>query len=297
MMRALLLLGTVCLGAASSSAECAVDGAEAVDELANAAVYIWAATERCAGKTHSEVHCSVDIASAIESVNSMINIMVGAINKCGAIKTENKECGMAAGELTDSAAGLAAASSKIVDECPNANKPAVKNSVLPEKTKLGSCVVDTTSAFKGLFYASKKLSTVNKNCKNGGNDCTQNALNIVSAFADLGAFVAGAANSCAPHGNEDAACAEASLDMVAVLHKVANAGLEVSRQCKTSDARLRLYEEAANTGRRTSYSSTTLALAAFLPITAIVSFVGGRFIRNRDARNVVPEDEEMLVAQ
>merc|ERR1719181_2121694 len=66
-----------------------------------------------------KIRCALDISSAIESVNGLVNVILKAVDKCGDLKTENHKCGLAVGVLTESYAGLAAASSGIVAKCPN----------------------------------------------------------------------------------------------------------------------------------------------------------------------------------
>ena len=83
-----------------------------MDSTIAAAVYILASKQRCDKNkkgTHEDVQCEIDITKSIRAVSAMINIIVGAVNKCdAAINTQHAACGAAVGSLTSAAAGLAA---------------------------------------------------------------------------------------------------------------------------------------------------------------------------------------------
>merc|ERR1719191_976065 len=122
MTRALLFLAGLSLVGADSTSKCALNGARAVDDMLDSAVYIMASVVRCDKSNGAEadaIRCALDVSSAIESVNGMVNVILKAVNSCGKLKTENHKCGLAVGVLTESYAGLAAAASGIVAKCPN----------------------------------------------------------------------------------------------------------------------------------------------------------------------------------
>merc|ERR1719191_1183198 len=118
MMRCLGLLSAVSLVQAEY---CALDGARAVDDMLDAATYIWASTQRCnttTGNTQSDTTlCTLDVSAAIESVNGMVNVILKAVQKCGHLESESAQCGLTVGVLTRSFAGLAAAGSGIAAKC------------------------------------------------------------------------------------------------------------------------------------------------------------------------------------
>ena len=114
-----LFLGALSVGAAQDQAQCAVDGATAMNDLTNAAMFTWAASKRCGDAAESQVKCEIDITSAAQGATNMIATIVGAVAECGAISTASAECAAAVTGLTSAAAGLAAASGGIVDGCPN----------------------------------------------------------------------------------------------------------------------------------------------------------------------------------
>jgi len=288
-MRRVLVLGAVA-GASAGNAACALDGAASVDSMANAALNIWAATKRCdEGAAHNAM-CAVDIASSIGSVNDMVTTIVSAVDGCGAIKTSHYACGMAVGGLTSASAALAASTAGMLANCKtdekqsSANPPALA-------TGLGNCVVDAKMSMTSLFDATHKLAVVKKDGSN------TNVLNVVSALANLGSFLAGSVAQCSAFegkGNADAACASHSLGLVAALHNVANSGINIADKCKvTKDERLYLENgEATPTG-----SSMPLALAALLPVSAVLSFVAGsRFAKSRQ-QTVREADCEQLVLE
>jgi len=308
-MRSLLFV-TAIAAAVADNADCAVDGAKAMDQFSDAAIFIWAATQRCGKATESQVKCEVDITSAMQSVNDMINVIVSAVGDCGAIKTDHQACGMAVSELTSAAAGLAAASGGIADACPKTldNIPEGK-AVDPETaTNLGLCIVDAKSVVGSLFSASKLLSEVGSVCNSkpaqnahkdiknafayqGGSDssCAYKALDIVSALADMGAFLGASVNDCTSlkgNGNADAGCSSAIIAAVSSLTAVAEAGMHIDRECRVDSSRLFIQEhEVAAKGT----SFLNLALAACLPIAAVLSFVMGR--RTRTNYQLAPARE------
>jgi len=289
MMRPVLMLGAIAVASAGQT-QCALDGAASVDSFANAALNIWAATKRCEeGKAHTAM-CAVDIASSIGAVNDMITTMVGAVDGCGAIKSSHYECGMAIGGLTSASAALAASTAGMLANCPTGEKQSPAN---PPglSTHLGSCVVDAKMSMTALFDAAHKFSAVKKE-SNAKND-----LNVVSALANLGSFLAGAVAQCSVFegkGNAAAGCASHSLGLVAALHNVANAGVNIADKCKVTAAE-RLYLE--NGEATPAGSSMPLVLAALLPISAVFSFVAGsRFAKSR-AQSVREADCEQLMQE
>jgi len=304
MLRVLLPLAAIFLASADDTASCALHGAEAVDELLDSAVYIWASVETCS-HAGSEVRCEVNVASAIEAVNGMINVIMKAIHKCGELK--HAKCGMAAGALTEGFAGLAAASGGIAAKCDTKLNPGQIQTVRgamqnagsyagdARNQKFGACIVDIKSSMKSFFKVIKRLMTVKHNCKHGmSKHCVHNSLKIVAAFANLGAFIANAVGHCDAHKfNGDAYCAAQSMRLVNEVNNVAKAGVAMAKEChEDSDSRLYLLDEEDDEAPASSSSSVTMALAAMLPITAVLAFVGGS--RLAKARSQPVRDFEEL---
>jgi len=305
MMRALILLAGLCAANGIDTAECALNGAEAVDELLDSAVYIMASIARCDqnSKHKNAIACSLDISSAVESVNGMINVILKAVDGCGALKADNHKCGLAVGVLTRSFAGLAAASSGIVAKCPNklngGKAIATVGSALEDAKKyggkhpfktaglsasFGECIVDVKDTIKALFKAVKRIMTIKESCENAeSKQCAHNSIKIVSSFTALGEYLAGAMGKCDAKAHSDALCTQMSLQLVRHTENVARAGVAMTKECDIGAAE-RLYLEDAEEASITSAGSNkaTVALAALLPITAVVAFVGGsRFAKSR----------------
>lgn len=299
-MLAALFLGALSMGAAEDKAQCAIDGVAAVDDLTDAAMSTWAASKRCGNPVATQqVQCAIDITSAAQSATNMIATIVGAVADCGAITTDSAECAAAVTGLTGAAAGLAAASGQIVDACPNglnipsAGDDAGDDGDDDQLTSLGECIVDAKGAMSSLFSASKYLSQAAKCKKHGG--CADTAINIVMALADMGQNLAESVNDCTTFeggGNEKADCASGVLQLVTSLQQVALAGKNMKNGCKAGASRLYQNEEVP-----TSSSSLTLALAAFLPATAVLSFVVGRRTRSRHQQATEHDAETLMMVE
>jgi hypothetical protein len=295
MMRPVLMLGAICVASAHNAEVCALDGAQSVDELAETTLNVWAASERC-GKAGSKAECAIDIAESISSVNSMINTIIRSVENCGTLSTEHDKCAMAVSELTAASAGIAAAVGNVYVGCPKL--AAVGGRRLDGQdlsTRLGECVLNAKEAVTTLFSAAQSFSHIHKDCETAGSNCENNALSLVAGLADLGAFLAGAVNTCMVNPNAKAECAEHSLTLVSELHKIAQAGLKVKGECKVDEAD-RLYLE--NGGKAATSNSMPLALAALLPISAVLSFVAGsRFSKYRSQQGAREADCEQLMTE
>lgn len=274
---------------------CLVDSAEAVSDLMDASMFVWAAIARC-GHGGEEVKCTISISSAIQSVNSMINVILRSLEKCGDIV--NGDCGMAASVLTKSAAGLTAATGGIMQKCFPA--PAHGNNWAHGEPAM--CVVDVKNTAKSLFKTIKSFMGLNANCGTApGSPCASNVLRIVSGFAGVGEYLAGAIGQCTESGSShDELCVQESAKLVQQLTRVANAGVDMSTKCEATPAAVKIDARLFSFKKQKKQSalggSSNLILAAFLPLTAIVSFVGGRFYANRrtgteEAREFMSDNE------
>jgi len=286
-MRAFVLLSFIAAAAALSAEEegtCIVDGAEAVSDALDASMFIWASIARC-GKSGEMVKCEIGVSSAIGSVNSMINVILGAVNQCGSLNTVNKECGMAMGKLTKHTAGIASASGMVVQKC--SQGPA--HGLNWNHADGALCVVNVKNLAKSLFKTVKSLLSVNSNCEaQNSPECVANALQIVGAFTGMGEYLAGAVGKCSPDGaHKGSLCAAASQRLVQQLTTFSEGAIDVSQTCGSTPAPPapeRLY--SAKVKKVNASSTTNLLLAAFLPVTAIVGFIGGRvFGSRRSARS------------
>jgi hypothetical protein len=325
MMLPLLSLGSMLLATAEhSKLDCAVDGSKAFSDAADAAIYIWAATQRCdASKpapdakapvgdpcapqnrrlnpegfesqrrltASNAVLCTIDISSAVAAVGAMTNIIVEALDTCDVIHSADEECGELAGELTTAAASLAAGSAGIINACPNEFQPKPGNEDEPagrleRKTDLGKCIVDAKGSLSGTFDAMESLKKISSRRRK----TTHNALNTVSAFASLGSAVAAAVNDCSAYtgaGNNKADCVSNILGVVSQLHSVADIASSMANKCKASASRLYLEASDDESTSVVTSNSMSFTLAAFLPVAAVFGFVfGRRFGKTRANRDV-----------
>lgn len=301
MMRAIVLLALLSVGSAADmekEGSCVLDGAEAANELVDATIYIWAAVKRCDGK-HEALHCEVDITSALESVQSMINIILRAVEKCGRLNTVNRKCGLASSRLTESMAGIAAASGGIIQKCPNdmhvthtehcacaKGTPGCSCAHKWSHDNKAMCVVDLKDSMKSLMKSIVYITKLKKTSEDGG-AMTGNALGLVAALAGLGEYVAGAVGHCS-HKAVMIECGSAISELIKDLTKLAEAGAAMKTVCAPTEgvvpltAPERLYE---NKAAAAAGSTPNFVLAAFLPIAAVVSFVGGRYYAGRQHQN------------
>jgi len=300
MMRALFVLGGMFLASAHDSAKCAVEGGDAVGPLGESIMNIWAATQRCE-KGGSSMACEIDITAAISSVDTMISIIVKSLKHCGYLHMEHPKCGMAVNHLIADSAGLASEVGTALGACPWP-VPATTLAVpakLERKTSLGYCVVDATNSVKTLFAAVHTMSTMHADCEKAGGKCDHNALKLVEVLSQLGSFVAGAVAHCkAAAGGSDtkAVCASTVQGMVNNLVNVADVGMSVHKACALTDEQ-RLYLEADSQTATSTSSSLPMALAALLPISAVLSFVAGSRFAKARAQSVRSPDCEMLVEE
>merc|ERR1712232_921963 len=145
--------------------------------------------------------------------------------------------------------------------------------------------------------------TIKHNCKHHHDKhCAHNGLKIMSGFVGMGEFLSGAIGKCTPMNNANALqtkrqaiCAQYSLKLVQQLGNVDRASVQMSKDCElTHDQRLYLeQEDEEDDVEASSGNSATLALAALLPFTAVLSFVLGNRIKK--ASSVQPRDCEALV--
>lgn len=309
--------------------QCMVNGGRAVDDLLDAAVYIWAAVQRCnGGASGDKILCTLDISATIESVNAMVNVVMKAVQNCGALDASHHRCALAVGVLTRAGAGLTAGSAGIAAKCPNAwnkykplaplvyglpslayqgkntalaNAQALANADAKTPSSFAQCLVDVKDMTKSLLKAVSRVMTLEDSCNDGRDHCAHNYLKLVASLGAMGQYLAGAVGRCAPQdvahqkANIHAECTAEVLHSVRHLTNVGRAAVDMNKYCRLSDERL--YQIANDTGKEemgsTHSNLVTLALTAMLPITAVLSFVGGsRFAKVR-THAVLDIDEGM----
>jgi hypothetical protein len=296
----LSLLGAVAADKPSlqEQGNCLVDSGEAVSDALDASLFIWASYKRC-GKVGQATKCAIDVSSAIKATNSMINVILNVVDKCHGLNTANKKCGLAASQFTEHSAGLSAAAAQVYQKCP---------AILQGKQKgLGAiaspvmCTIDIKNSAKGLFKTVKTSQANGGECKEKGLDCDKNILDITASVAGMGSFIAGATGQCRRTtlfgGNSStdtrfSVCTQAATALIEYLMEVSKDGITLAQKC-TGDAPKpkedvdtvivmeqtgRLYEEDK---KEKDGNSINLILGAFLPVTAIAAFVGGRVYASR----------------
>jgi len=297
-MRSFVFLSFLALASADSDLEkkgkCVVDGGEAASDLLDAALFIWGAKQRC-GDVGKGVKCEIDIASAVQSISSMIGTILKAVDRCG--HDFDGDCGRAATRLTKSIAEMSSANGGIKQKCAaNWQQPDL-SSVSWAHGGWALCVLDIKNTAKNFLKAIKALLSIEDKCDDGRRKCASNSLKVAGALAGLGEYLAASIGDCEPPSNmaHDAECAQESIMIVHSLMKVSEAGIEISKKCKEEDRVARLYTDDGKA--EGGSSSVTLALAALLPISAVLAFVAGsRFAKarvqtTRDLESFVPVQE------
>jgi len=295
--------------------QCLVDSGEAVSDAMDAALFIWAAAKRC-GKANLELKCAIDITAAVKSVNSMVNVLLQTLDKCDALHGANKACGMQASKLTEYTAGLGQAAETVAQKCEN-------NTVVVPSTGTAAvmCTLSLKNTGKHLFKAISAIQKASPKCASGnGEACAANALEIIASFAAMGEYLAGTVGQCQratgalASRTKEELCAGAVGGLVHHTSKAAEAGINLKRACSSqntvvieqqyygrkggkamaggrggkggpingTETGTRLYSEDGE--KVAGVPVVNFVLGAFLPITAIVGFVGGRFYAGRRAR-------------
>lgn len=274
-------------------AVCALDGARAVDDMLDSAIYIWASVKRCAktSAVGNQVLCAMDVSAAVESIEAMINVVLKSIEKCGGLQDRHAQCGMAANVLIKNFASVATASAGVTAKCPNklnGNQQIVGNNLLAQAstqaTNQAKCMVDVKDVTKSLFKAAGRLTTIKDHCYGFDNyECAHNALKVMASFAAIGEYMAGAISRCnvAPHAKTkmevDSECGAQALHLTRALTRLSSAGIEMSKSCGEGEARLYAMEHAdVNDATQNASNLMSFVLAAFLPLAAFAGFVVGR---------------------
>jgi len=280
--------------------QCLVDSGEAVSDAMDAALFIWAAAKRC-GNTNMELKCAIDITAAVKSVNSMVNVLLHTLDKCDALHGVHKACGMQASKLTEYTAGLGQAAETVAQKCEN-------NTVVAPSTGTAAvmCTLSLKNTAKHLFKTISALRKSTSACSTGDHEaCTANILEIVASFAAVGEYIAGTVGQCQRASGalasrtKEELCAGAVQGLVHHTAKAGEAGINLKRACSApAPAPTPMAKAAKDTvvimQQQRLYAQdgvkvagipvANFVLGAFLPVTAIVGFVGGRFYAGRRAR-------------
>merc|ERR1712034_86102 len=116
----------------------------------------------------------------------------------------------AAGELTETFAGLASDSAGINAHCVKGQEvPTVGNpGILKLPHKFAHCVIDSKSLLKSVLKAAMHALSLKENCKeNEENEearaCPRNIIRVVATLTEIGEYFAGAFGHCSMPTNHD----------------------------------------------------------------------------------------------
>jgi len=283
MMRIALLLSSALL---SSAAPCVLDSSGAVSNAIDSALYIWAATKRCAGPVVGDapIKCEQDVASSVKAVTATASAIAGMMNSCGAVDDANAKCGLAVNGLISATAGLAAAGGKLTQYCVNKD---LQDPAPDLNTVLGKCTIQSGGAINSIFDAKNTIGSLQKQCDDSGSKkCAVSVLDVVGVVSDLGAHLAGSAAYCQKEFSPTAnvageLCANGVLEAIADLSNVARIAMGVEKACSTASTRLYLEGnvEAATSGPSTTIMAGLVALGVVGLVLGIVA--GSRIARSQ----------------
>jgi len=264
---------------ASPTNDCVLSTSDALTDGLDTAFSIWAASKRCPPQKHSPVLCEQDIANSISDLTALGSAIAGIVSSCSDVTDDH--CSMAANDLVSASAGLAAAGGAIAEKCTDIKS----HDVLGLQTDLAKCTGGALGGLGSMLHAADSLHEMKSGCKHASyvdassaaeTECTVSTLGIVNVLASFGAYISGAFGDCAavaksPVDTDAAGCASAVLAAIAQLTGASVAGLHMKEACSASASRLYLDTQ----GQATSYSSMFTALAAALPLAAVLGFLAG----------------------
>jgi hypothetical protein len=166
-----------------------------------------------------------------------------------------------------------------------ASASGVANADKATPATFAQCLVDIKDLTKSLFKAIKRIMTIQDSCEDGNPHCAHNTLKLIASIGAMGEYLSSAIGKCQMNTVTQAKlitnseCASEAMHLVRHVSNVGRAGVDMQQNC-IADARLFQIEHGDVEPQ--SSNSMTLALAAFLPLTAVLSFVGGsRFAKPR----------------
>merc|ERR1719498_2379716 len=284
--------------AVANDQECSLNSASAVAHSVNAAMEIWAADLRCSGSVLEDapVKCTQDVAGAIEELTQVAIAVGDMAGTCGDLKLDDMACQKAGDEVFASTAGLTKAGAAIADKCAGLTAHDATDHALDTATLLGKCTADAAGSMNTFFAAHNSIQKLKKSCDDQeSRACKVDALDVTAVLSDWGAYIAEAYRHCdmynrhgakADQADDEAECAAAVLEGVADLTRMADLGLGMHKACAKAS---RLYLDEKIASESSSSPSMTLALAASIPVAAVLSFIAGsRFAKSRqqvDARD------------
>lgn len=306
-MRSFVLLSVLGLAGASAStclASAKDGGLSAGNDFLDASVFTYAALQRCqmvvkGGGLTQAMKCEIDVSEALHSVVSLTRNIIRILDDCKLLNDQNVECGEQAAELVQATAGLSGSIGKTLEHCPRPQLTGttpddISADAFPEEV-VAKCSVYVKDSAKSIFDAVTAISQVKK-CEPGSKQCVRNGFFVADALAGLGSYLAGTFGYCdravqkvtgrTTIDSRAALCAESVEGIIKFSSQIANAGLGLSDACGSKTGVPRLYDVQEDTAT-IAYSSPNMLLAALLPVTAIVAFVGGRAYGKRRPAHAV----------
>jgi hypothetical protein len=280
-----------------NAAKCALDFGGFVEGILDSIVYIWSASKRCAtpeSEKYPGIACVEDVSASVESCLGSLDNLVSLLKPCGLVAGEVSifgKCVDSIGGLLANTAGLVKSSAMVADYCTEG--PAISR--IWKATELGRCFANVGKSAKSLLGLSMTLSGIAK-YKCVGKMCTAAILILVHVAAKFGEAFALAFNDCSlspvggkGSGNEQAECAGAIFGVVDGLTGLAAHGYIVGKKCSCdatgSYKTIRRYIEGEEIPEGpTNSNSMTFAIAAAIPLAALVSFIGGLRFGKREVR-------------
>lgn len=333
-MKGIFLLYTLSLTAAfdvdtssfpqeAKDALCVLDdsGLDIVSDALDASLFLWAADKRCGTSANltfgNHAKCQVDVWSAISATNAMVNVILKALDKCDAIHTifaeKDVPCGRSIGVLTKHATALVAEGFEAKDKCGVTTWSKVDGETAQAPLM---CVLDLKDMAKHLYHGVKRILKIKAECMSGGSKrkCVVHSLDVLASVAGFGSYISGAIGNCERTSHwfkntlqqtqiatRPQICGKAALGVVHHTARLSSAILAMTKECGIEEKighplGQRLYGELDEQDDKKTSNLSSIILGAFLPVSAIAGFVGGRFYRNRrggyqEARSWMSDDE------
>jgi len=270
--------------------KCEVDVSSAIKSLNSMINVILKVVDQC-GKLHTHnKHCGMQASQLTEHIAALSSASGMVYQKCTGV-------GSPYNQAAANAAAVANNNHIFNGQNQGNGMGAVAAPVM--------CTMDLKNTLRHLFKAIHAFQRTKDACHHQPSDkCSVNVLDIMSGLSGMGAWLAGSVGQCKRAAaklwvpdTRKALCAQASSHLLEYTMKISQDGLKLKHACHHSRRRRkahavveaveidtpelvpRLYEED---GKKDAAAPVmNLVLGAFLPITAIVSFVGGRFYANR----------------
>lgn len=256
-------------------------------DLMDAAVSLYEAYSNCTDSRNTlvKIKCTVDVSQTVHSLNSLVNNILAVLDDCKMLNDESDQCGQETSKLTEALAGLTAAIAGSVGDCPKPPVPLPDANPIPVEN-VAKCTTYMKDSSTTIFRAVSAMGKIKNKAS------ASNILYTTQVIAALAGNLAGAVGNCnhvahmlgwsESHKKKIswfALCASASANVVKYAAAIGTSSLGVQKQCLKIDIKdhARLFSMGGQSDIEASYPN--LFLVALLPITAVLSFIGGRMVR------------------